>query len=153
MKRKLELNVNDEVWEIEVQPHRTLLEVLREDLSLTGAKEGCGLGACGACTVLVNGSPSLSCLTLAMDVQNKDIRTIEGLVKDGQPDPIQLAFVDHGAIQCGFCTPGSIMSAKALLERNPTPSREEILETMSGNLCRCTGYKKIIEAVESLAEK
>jgi len=153
MKRKLELNVNDEVWEIEVQPHRTLLEVLREDLSLTGAKEGCGLGACGACTVLVNGSPSLSCLTLATDVQNKEIRTIEGLTKDGQPDPIQLAFVDHGAIQCGFCTPGSIMSAKALLERNANPSREEILEAMSGNLCRCTGYKKIIEAVESLAEK
>ncbi len=153
MKRKLELNVNNEVWEIEVQPHRTLLEVLREDLSLTGAQEGCGLGACGACTVLVNGSPSLSCLTLATDVQNKDITTIEGLTKDGQPDPIQLAFVDHGAIQCGFCTPGSIMSAKALLERNANPSREEILEAMSGNLCRCTGYKKIIEAVESLAEK
>ncbi len=153
MKRKLELNVNNEVWEIEVQPHRTLLEVLREDLSLTGAKEGCGLGACGACTVLVNGSPSLSCLTLATDVQNKEIRTIEGLTKDGQPDPIQLAFVDHGAIQCGFCTPGSIMSAKALLERNANPSREEILEAMSGNLCRCTGYKKIVEAVESLAEK
>ncbi len=153
MKRKLELNVNNEVWEIEVQPHRTLLEVLREDLSLTGAKEGCGLGACGACTVLVNGSPSLSCLTLAMDVQNKEIRTIEGLLKDGQPDPIQRAFVDYGAIQCGFCTPGSIMSAKALLERNPKPSREEILETVSGNLCRCTGYKKIIEAVESLAAK
>ncbi len=153
MKRKLELNVNNEVWEIEVQPHRTLLEVLREDLSLTGAKEGCGLGACGACTVLVNSSPSLSCLTLATDVQNKDITTIEGLTKDGQPDPIQLAFVDHGAIQCGFCTPGSIMSAKALLERNANPSREEILEAMSGNLCRCTGYKKIIEAVESLAEK
>jgi carbon-monoxide dehydrogenase small subunit len=153
MKRKLELNVNNEVWEIEVQPHRTLLEVLREDLSLTGAKEGCGLGACGACTVLVNGSPSLSCLTLATDVQNKHITTIEGLTKDGQPDPIQLAFVDHGAIQCGFCTPGSIMSAKALLERNANPSREEILEAMSGNLCRCTGYKKIIEAVESAAEK
>jgi len=153
MKRKLELNVNNEVWEVEVQPHRTLLEVLREDLSLTGAKEGCGLGACGACTVLGNGSPSLSCLTLATDVQNKEIRTIEGLTKDGQPDPIQLAFVDHGAIQCGFCTPGSIMSAKALLERNANPSREEILEAMSGNLCRCTGYKKIIEAVESLAEK
>ena len=153
MKRKLELNVNNEVWEVEVQPHRTLLEVLREDLSLTGAKEGCGLGACGACTVLVNGSPSLSCLTLATDVQNKEIRTIEGLTKDGQPDPIQLAFVDHGAIQCGFCTPGSIMSAKALLERNANPSREEILEAMSGNLCRCTGYKKIIEAVESAAEK
>lgn len=153
MKRKLELNVNNEVWEIEVQPHKTLLEVLREDLSLTGAKEGCGLGACGACTVLVNGSPSLSCLTLATDVQNKHITTIEGLTKDGQPDPIQLAFVDHGAIQCGFCTPGSIMSAKALLERNANPSREEILEAMSGNLCRCTGYKKIIEAIESAAEK
>jgi aerobic-type carbon monoxide dehydrogenase small subunit (CoxS/CutS family) len=153
MKRKLELNVNNEVWEVEVQPYRTLLEVLREDLSLTGAKEGCGLGACGACTVLVNGSPSLSCLTLAMDVQNKDIRTIEGLTRDGQPDPLQLAYVDHGAIQCGFCTPGSIMSAKALLERNPNPSREEIQEALSGNLCRCTGYKKIIEAVESLAEK
>lgn len=153
MKRKVELNVNNEVWEIEVQPHRTLLEVLREDLSLTGAKEGCGLGACGACTVLVNGSPYLSCLTLAMDVQNKDIKTIEGLIKDGQPDPLQLAFVDHGAIQCGFCTPGSIMSAKALLERNPNPSREQIQEALSGNLCRCTGYKKIIEAVEALAEK
>ena len=153
MKRKLELNVNNEVWEIEVQPYRTLLEVLREDLSLTGSKEGCGLGACGACTVLVNGSPSLSCLTLAMDMQNKDIRTIEGLTKNGQPDPLQLAYVDHGAIQCGFCTPGSIMSAKALLERDPNPSREEIQEALSGNLCRCTGYKKIIEAVESLVEK
>jgi aerobic-type carbon monoxide dehydrogenase small subunit (CoxS/CutS family) len=153
MKRKLELNVNNEVWEIEVQPYRTLLEVLREDLSLTGSKEGCGLGACGACTVLVDGSPSLSCLTLAMDMQNKDIRTIEGLTKDGEPDPLQLAYVDHGAIQCGFCTPGSIMSAKALLERDPKPSREEIQEALSGNLCRCTGYKKIIEAVESLVEK
>jgi carbon-monoxide dehydrogenase small subunit len=153
MKRRLELNVNDEVWEIEVEPHRTLLEVLREDLSLTGAKEGCGLGSCGACTVLIDGAPVLSCLTLAVEAQSKSITTVEGLMKDNKPDPVQEAFVSHGAIQCGFCTPGSIMSAKALLERNPKPSREEIREALSGNLCRCTGYKKIIEAVESLSEK
>lgn len=153
MKRKLGLNVNDELWEIEVEPHRTLLEVLREDLGLTGAKEGCGLGACGACTVLIDGAPALSCLTLAVEVQNKNVRTIEGLLKEDQPDPIQLAFVDHGAIQCGFCTPGAIMSAKALLGKDPNPSRKEIEEALSGNLCRCTGYKKIIEAVESLAKE
>jgi aerobic-type carbon monoxide dehydrogenase small subunit (CoxS/CutS family) len=153
MKRKLELNVNDEVWEIEAEPHRTLLEVLREDLSLTGAKEGCSLGACGACTVLIDGAPVLSCLTLAVEAQGKSITTIEGLMKDNKADPVQEAFVSHGAIQCGFCTPGSIMSAKALLKRNPTPSREEIREALSGNLCRCTGYKKIIEAVESLSGK
>jgi aerobic-type carbon monoxide dehydrogenase small subunit (CoxS/CutS family) len=153
MKRKLELNVNDEVWEIEAEPHRTLLEVLREDLSLTGAKEGCSLGACGACTVLIDGAPVLSCLTLAVEAQGKSITTIEGLMKDNKADPVQEAFVSHGAIQCGFCTPGSIMSAKALLKRNPTPSLEEIREALSGNLCRCTGYKKIIEAVESLSGK
>jgi carbon-monoxide dehydrogenase small subunit len=151
MKRSVEFNVNDELWELEIAPHRTLLEVLREELALTGSKEGCGLGACGACTVLVDGSPTLSCLTLALEVQDKSIRTIEGLAKGGQPDPIQLAFVEHGAIQCGFCTPGTIMSSKALLARNPNPSQEEIKEGLSGNLCRCTGYKKIIEAVQSLA--
>jgi carbon-monoxide dehydrogenase small subunit len=151
VKKKLELKVNEEMWDIEVDPHRTLLEVLREDLGLIGAKEGCGLGACGACTVLIDGAPVLSCLTLAVEVENKAIRTIEGLMKDNQPDPLQLAFVDHGAIQCGFCTPGSIMTATALLEKNPRPSREEIKEALSGNLCRCTGYKKIIEAVESVA--
>lgn len=153
MKKKLELKVNEEMWDIEVDPHRTLLEVLREDLGLIGAKEGCGLGACGACTVLIDGAPVLSCLTLAVEVQNKAIRTIEGLMKDNQPDPLQRAFVDHGAIQCGFCTPGSIMSATALLGRNPRPSREEIKEALSGNLCRCTGYKKIIEAVESVGKE
>jgi carbon-monoxide dehydrogenase small subunit len=151
MKRNVELKVNDELWELEIAPHRTLLEVLREELALTGSKEGCGLGACGACTVLVEGSPTLSCLTLALEVQDKNIQTIEGLAKGGQPDPIQLAFVEHGAIQCGFCTPGTIMSSKALLERNPNPSQEEIKEGLSGNLCRCTGYKKIVEAVQSLA--
>jgi len=152
MKRKIELTVNDELWELEIEPHRTLLEVLREDLGLTGAKEACGLGACGACTVLVDGSPRLSCLTLAVEVQEIRIQTIEGLSRHGEPDPIQLAFVNHGAIQCGYCTPGAIMSAKGLFGRNPHPSLEEIKDALSGNLCRCTGYRKIIEAVEAAAK-
>ncbi len=152
MKRKLELMVNDEPWDIEVDPHRTLLEVLREDLGLTGAKESCGLGSCGACTVLVDGEPVLSCLTLAVEAKDKSIQTIEGLTKNGQPDPVQLAFVDHFAMQCGFCTSGMIMSSKALLDKKRNPSREEIKEALAGNLCRCTGYKKIIEAVESLIQ-
>jgi carbon-monoxide dehydrogenase small subunit len=152
MKRRIELKVNQELWDIEVEPHRTLLEVLREDLGLTGTKEGCGLGACGACTVLIDGAPILSCLTLAVEVQNKSITTIEGLAKDGQPHPIQLAFVNHGAIQCGFCTPGAIISAKALLDKNRNPSHEEIKEALSGNLCRCTGYIKIVKAVDEASE-
>ena len=152
MKRELELNVNDELWEVNVEPQKTLLEVLREDIGFTGAKEGCGLGACGACTVLVEGVPLLSCLTLAIEVQDKRITTIEGLVEDGRPDKVQKAFIEHGAIQCGFCTPGNILSAKALLDRNPRASREEIEEALAGNLCRCTGYQKIVEAVESLVE-
>lgn len=152
MKMRIDLKVNHELWDIEVEPHRTLLEVLREDLGLTGTKEGCGLGACGACTVLIDGAPILSCLTLAVDVENKSITTIEGLAKDGQPHPIQLAFVNHGAIQCGFCTPGAIISAKALLDKNRKPSHEEIQEAMSGNLCRCTGYIKIIKAVDEASE-
>ena len=150
MKRRIALNVNDEPWDIEVESHRTLLEVLRKDLGLTGTKEGCGLGACGACTVLIDGAPILSCLTLAVDVEGKSITTIEGLAKGGQPHLIQLAFVNHGAIQCGFCTPGAILSAKALLDKKPNPSRDEIKESLSGNLCRCTGYNKIVQAVESL---
>ena len=153
MKRKIELTVNDELWELEVAPHRTLLEVLREDLGLTGAKEACGLGACGACTVLIDGSPVLSCLTLAVEAEHTKIYTIEGLSRNGKPDPLQEAFVSHGAIQCGYCTPGAIMSAKGLLSRSPHPTREEIKEALSGNLCRCTGYKKIIEAVESVAKE
>ena len=152
MKRKVELMVNDESWEIDIEPHETLLEVLRERLHLTGTKEGCGLGACGACTVLIDGLPVLSCMKLAVEVENQSIRTIEGLTKDGKPDPIQLAFVEHFAMQCGFCTPGAIMSSKALLDKNPNPSREEIREALAGNLCRCTGYKKIIEAVESVTK-
>lgn len=152
VKRKLELNINDELCELDVEPHKTLLEVLREDIGFTGAKEGCGLGACGACTVLVDGAPLLSCLTLAVEVQDKRITTIEGLVKDGLPDPMQKAFIEHGAIQCGFCTPGNVLSSKALLDRNPRASREEIEEALAGNLCRCTGYQKIVEAVASLVE-
>jgi len=152
MKRKIALRVNDEFWEIEAKPHRTLLEVLRENLGLNGTKEGCGLGTCGACTVLVDGRPTLSCLTLAVEVQNKKIITIEGLAKDRELHPVQLAFVNHGAIQCGFCTPGAIISAKALLDRNPKPTREEIKEGLSGNLCRCTGYIKMIQAIESLSK-
>ncbi|MFH1351856.1 MAG: (2Fe-2S)-binding protein [Pseudomonadota bacterium] len=152
-KKMMELNVNNEIFEVAVEPHKTLLEVLREDLSLTGTKEGCGLGACGACTVIVEGAPALSCLTLAADVERKSITTIEGLAKEGQPHQIQSAFVDHYAMQCGFCTPGMIMSAKALLDKNQSPSREEIRDGLDGNLCRCTGYKKIIEAVESLVGK
>ena len=152
MKRELELKINDELWEVDVEPHKTLLEVLREDIGFTGAKEGCGLGACGTCTVLVEGAPLLSCLTLALEVQHKRITTIEGLAEEGRPDPVQKAFIEHGAIQCGFCTPGNILSTKALLDRNPRASREEIEEALAGNLCRCTGYQKIVEAVESLVE-
>ena len=151
MKKTLAFTINDEHVELEIESHKTLLEVLREDLALTGTKEGCGLGACGACTVLIEGSPALSCLTLALEVKNKYVSTIEGLMIGDKLDPIQSSFVEHGAIQCGFCTPGMIMSAKALLGQNPRPAREEIKDAISGNLCRCTGYKKIIDAVESLS--
>jgi len=151
-KRKVVLNINAEEYELEIEPHRTLLEVLREELDLTGAKEGCGLGSCGACTVLIDGEPILSCLTLAVEVQRREIVTIEGLSKDGDPDPVQRSFVEKGAIQCGFCTPGMILSAKALIDEKGSPSREEIQEALSGNLCRCTGYTKIIKAVEAVVK-
>jgi carbon-monoxide dehydrogenase small subunit len=147
--RRIWLHVNDEEYEVEIDPHKTLLEVLREEFDLTGAKEGCGLGSCGACTVLVEGEPILSCLTLAVDVQNKPIVTIEGLFKEGHPHPLQRSFVEEGAIQCGYCTPGMILSAKALLDERENPSPNEIQEALSGNLCRCTGYNKIVKAVQS----
>lgn len=152
MKKKLAFTINDELVELEIEPHKTLLEVLREDLGLTGSKEGCGLGACGACTVLIEGLPTLSCLTLALEVKNKRINTIEGLMKGDEPDPVQSSFVENGAVQCGFCTPGVIMSVKGLLGQNPHPERGEIKEAISGNLCRCTGYKKILDAVESVSK-
>jgi len=147
MKQLIELKVNGESYEAAVDSHRTLLEVLRENLGLTGAKEGCDLGACGACTVLIDGKAVLSCLTLAVDSQGKEITTIEGLAKEGKLHPLQQNFVDHGAIQCGFCTSGMILSAKAMLDKTPKPTEDEVKRGISGNLCRCTGYTKIIEAI------
>ncbi len=153
MKRILKLNVNGEEFEILTEVHKTLLEVLREDLGLTGTKRGCDLGTCGACTVLIEGKPYLSCLTLAADVQGKKILTIEGLSQKGELHPLQKAFVEKGAIQCGFCTPGMILTAKAFLEEQPHPSEGELKKAISGNLCRCTGYVKIVEAILSVATK
>ncbi|MBW2368476.1 MAG: (2Fe-2S)-binding protein [Deltaproteobacteria bacterium] len=153
MKHLIMLKVNGASYEIAVAPQRTLLEVLREELNLMGTKEGCDMGACGACTVLVDGNPVLSCMTLAMDTGGKDILTIEGLTSDSELDPLQQAFIDQGAIQCGYCTPGMILSAKALLNQNPNPSIDEVKEAISGNLCRCTGYKMIVNAVVSAGER
>jgi carbon-monoxide dehydrogenase small subunit len=151
LKRLIELKVNGELHDVVVEPRRTLLEVLREQLGLTGTKEGCDAGDCGACTVLLDGKPVPSCLVLAIDAQGKDILTIEGVANGPELHPIQKAFVDYGAMQCGFCSPGMIITAKALLERNPNPSESEVREAISGNLCRCTGYVKIIEAIMAVA--
>jgi carbon-monoxide dehydrogenase small subunit len=134
----------------EVPSHWTLLRVLRERLGLTGTKEGCGIGECGACTVLLDGMPVNSCLILAPKVEGRTVQTVEGLGSRDSLHPIQKSFIDHGAVQCGFCTPGMLMSAKALLERDPSPTREEIQEAISGHLCRCTGYHQILEAIEAL---
>jgi len=153
MKELIELKVNGETYEVAIDTHRTLLEVLREELGLTGTKEGCDLGDCGSCTVLMDGKPLHSCLVLAMEARGKDILTIEGLAEGGKLHPLQQEFVDHGGVQCGFCTPGMIMSAKALLDRNPSPTEDEIKRAISGNLCRCTGYVKIVEAIDAAAGK
>ncbi len=153
MKRILKLNVDGEEKEILTEVNKTLLEVLREDLGLTGTKRGCDLGTCGACTVLIEGTPYLSCLTLAVDAQGKKILTIEGLAKEGELHPIQKAFVEKGAIQCGFCTPGMILTSKAFLDENPHPSEGKVKKAISGNLCRCTGYIKIVEAILSVSGK
>lgn len=147
MKELIELKVNGETYQVSIHPWRTLLEVLREDLNLTGTKQGCGRGDCGSCTVIMDDKLVNSCLILAIEAQGKDILTIEGVAQDGQLHPIQQAFIEHGAIQCGFCTPGMILSAKALLDKNPQPSEAEARQAISGNLCRCTGYSKIIEAI------
>ena len=152
MKRKIELLVNGEPYDIEVDAHRTLLEVLRENLGLTGTKKGCDEGNCGACTVLMNGKPVTSCLVLAIEAHGKEIVTIEGLASDGKLHPVQEAFVQHGAIQCGFCTPGMVLTAKALIDNNPKPSEEEVRKAIEGNICRCTGYVKIVEAIMSVNE-
>jgi aerobic-type carbon monoxide dehydrogenase small subunit (CoxS/CutS family) len=151
LKQLIELNINGEVREVLVEPRTTLLHVLREDLGLTGTKESCNAGDCGACTVLMDHLPVASCLSLAIEAQGKEILTIEGLEQQGGLHPLQQAFIDHYAVQCGFCTPGMILSAKALLDRNPDPTEEEVKEAISGNLCRCTGYVKIVEAVLAAA--
>jgi len=147
----IDLKVNAEIYTVSVRPNETLLDVLRDKIGLTGTKKGCDTGQCGACTVLLDGNPVPSCLVLAVDVKGRDILTIEGVAENGRLHPIQEAFVNEGAVQCGYCTPGMILSAKALLDRNPNPSEQEIKEAISGNLCRCTGYVKIVQAISTAA--
>ena len=150
---KISFTLNDKTILIDTEPDRRVIDILREDLQLTGTKEGCGSGECGACTILVDGESRLSCLMLAAQLEEKHITTIEGLSVENNIHPIQDAFIQSGAVQCGFCTPGMVMSALNLLYRNKKPSREEIREGISGNLCRCTGYQKIVDAVENAAQK
>lgn len=147
------LTINGSVYQLQTDPNKTLLTLLREDLGLTGTKEGCNLGECGACTVIVDGKAMHSCLILVGQVDGCSIETIEGLAEDEILHPLQKAFVEAGAVQCGFCTPGMIMASKALLDHNPNPSRDEIRDELAGNLCRCTGYQKIINAVKIAAEE
>ncbi len=148
---ELEFKVNDKAYSLEVDPESRLLDVLREELGLTGAKEGCGEGECGACTVIMDDLAVNSCLVLASQARGKEILTVEGLAANGELDRMQQAFIDNGAIQCGFCTPGMLMSAKALLLREPNPTEEEIRTALAGNLCRCTGYVNIVNAVKDAA--
>jgi carbon-monoxide dehydrogenase small subunit len=153
MKQDITLKVNGESYEVRVKPSETLLEVLRDKLGLTGTKEGCDTGKCGACTVLIEGKAVRSCLTLAVAARDKEITTIEGLARGQELHPIQQAFVDYGALQCGFCTPGMIMISKAFLEENPEPTEQEIRKALVGNICRCTGYVKIVEAIQASAKE
>jgi len=151
--QKVKFMVNGRSYEIPIEPHMTLVEVLRDKLDITGTKISCGAGECGACTVLIDGKPALSCLTLAITARERNILTIEGLAEGSNLHPIQKSFIEHGAIQCGFCTPGMILATKALLDENPNPTREEVKRALAGNLCRCTGYVKIVDAVLTAAEK
>ena len=153
MKHNIRFTVNGEVKELEVQPNKTLLNMLREDLDLIGVKAGCSAGECGACTVLVDNEPVNSCLMLAVEADGKEILTVEGLSDGNSLDPLQESFIEHNALQCGYCTPGMVMSAKALLNRNPHPTKEDVKEALAGNLCRCTGYQRIINAVLDVAKK
>lgn len=152
-KQLLKVTVNGVLREIAIDPDRTLVEFLREDLSLTGTKQGCGEGDCGACTVLLDGEIVNSCLVLALQTEGREVTTIEALAQGTQLHPIQQSFVDHGAIQCGYCSPGMILSAKALLDRDPNPSEAAIRTGISGNLCRCTGYQKIVEAIQDASTR
>ena len=153
LRQQITLIVNKKAYEVAVDLHRTLLEVLRDDLNLTGVKYGCGNGECGSCTVLADGKPILSCLTLAVSAAGKEITTIEGLAENGKLHPLQEAFIQYGAVQCGYCIPGMILSAKALLDVNPKPAEEDVRQHLRGNLCRCSGYTKIIEAVLAAAKE
>jgi aerobic-type carbon monoxide dehydrogenase small subunit (CoxS/CutS family) len=149
----LTLYVNGEDHQVLVPVHKTLLEVLREDLGLTGTKHGCELGECGTCTVLIEGEPQLSCLLLPIQIEGRDITTVEGLGSTSELHPLQWAFAELGAAQCGYCTPGMLLAARALLDENPSPDRDHIRAALAGNLCRCTGYSKIVEAVELAARR
>lgn len=153
MMKQIHLTVNGEEIYAKVEPNKTLLWFLREELGLTGTKEGCGAGECGACTVILNSKSVNSCLVMALEADGGEVQTIEGEAKNGELSDLQRAFINKNALQCGFCTPGMIMSARALLNQNPNPSREEIKEAMQGNLCRCTGYEPIIEAIEEAVKK
>jgi carbon-monoxide dehydrogenase small subunit len=153
LKQLINLIVNGDPYEVLVKPSETLLYVLREKLGFTGAKHGCDTGKCGSCTVLLDGKPIRSCLALAVSARNREIITIEGLVQNGDLHPLQQAFIDYGAVQCGFCTPGMILFAKAFLEEKPRPAADEIRKALSTNICRCTGYVKIVEAIQAVAEE
>ncbi len=153
MKEIFKLNINGKSYVVNADPERTLLDVLREDLRLTGTKRGCDIGLCGTCTVLIDGKPKRSCIVKVSSLSESRIETIEGLSRDGKLHPIQQAFIDCGAIQCGFCTPGMVLTAKAFLDKNPTPSREEIRKALAANLCRCTGYQQIVDAIELAAKR
>ncbi|MGH7771642.1 MAG: (2Fe-2S)-binding protein [Candidatus Binatia bacterium] len=149
----ISLTINGSLCEIEVEPHQFLLDVIRERLGLTGAKRSCDVQVCGACTLLLDGRPVSSCTMLAFEARGREILTIEGLAQNGKLHPLQEAFIEHGGFQCGFCTPGMILTAKVLLDENPDPTKEEIIQFMNGNICRCTGYKKIIESILAAAKK
>ncbi len=151
MKKLIKLRVNGQEREIWVEPRQTLLDTLRYDLGLTGTKEGCGNGNCGSCTILLDGKAVNSCLVFAIEVEGQDITTIEGLAQEGKLHPLQQAFIDEGAVQCGFCTPGVILTAKALLDSNPHPAEVQVRQAIAGNLCRCTGYDKIVRAILKVA--
>ncbi|MCF8127489.1 MAG: (2Fe-2S)-binding protein [Deltaproteobacteria bacterium] len=153
MKSVIELNINGDIHELLIAPNETLLEVLRDRIGLMGTKRGCDLGSCGACTVLIDGETALSCIMLAMDAVGKEIQTIEGMEEAGHLHPLQTAFVEEGGLQCGFCTPGMIMTAKAVLDEEDHLTEDVLKKKMAGNLCRCTGYKKIVEAVMSVSDK
>jgi carbon-monoxide dehydrogenase small subunit len=153
MKKMIRLEINKETHEVEVENRRTLLEVIRDDLHLMGTKKMCDMGECGSCTVIMDGQAVNSCLVLAVDAEGKKIETIEGVAEGDRLHPIQEAFVNQGAIQCGFCTPGMVMTTKAFLEKNPNPTEEEIKVAISGNFCRCTGYVRIVEAIRTAADR